>query len=886
MNPTQQACQKALFVIAGCIVAALALAPGAKANLEFSSVSATLTETDGSLSRQAGAHPDLTFEFSLPAGPPEAVRDVELELPPGLLGNAEVLPTCSIQQMVNGWYGAPNCPVSSQIGYIDLELSNAVNPVAVYNMEPGPEAPALFAFQYLGAIATISAGVRPEDYGVSSGSLEIPQILNVLAAKLTIWGVPADPSHDALRQGRGFGWIEPGFPHSSEAPMVAFLRNPTSCSAPAPFTVRGDSWEQPGIFDTRLLAEDSNGTPFVFNGCENLKFAPKLTAQPTAAAAATPAGLEVEFEVPQNETPDGLSTSDVRSTVLTFPTGMTVSPSSAQGLGSCGIAEIGLGTNDPPSCPPSSKLGTVKIETPLLGEELEGDVILAKQKDNPFGSLLAMYMAVKGPGFYLKLPGRVDLDPQTGQVTASFSDTPQLPFSKLSLELKSGPRAPLTLPSACGTYAIQTEITPWSGTDPVRGQSTFKVDQACDGGGFDPKLRAGTADPSAGESSPFTLQVLREDGEQNLSRIDTTLPEGLLAKLAGVPLCGDAAATSGDCPAASRIGKTIVGAGAGSNPLYLPEAGKAPTAIYLAGPYKGAPYSLVVKVPAQAGPFDLGTVAVRSGIRLDPVTTRASVASDPLPQILEGIPIAYRDVRVEIDRDGFMRNPTGCEPMKVESTLFGSGGATASPSARFQAVNCERLAFKPKLALKFSGPTHRSAHPALKATLKMPKGGANIGKAVVTLPETEFLENAHIRTICTRVQYAADNCPKGSVYGYAKAWTPLLDKPLRGPVYLRSSNHTLPDLVASLDGQIHVDLAGRIDSPGGKIRNTFWAVPDAPVSKFVLTMQGGAKGLLVNNEELCQAKPRARAEFTGQNGKRSASRPLVKIDCGKHVRKR
>jgi hypothetical protein len=887
-----------------CLVGFAIAASGASASLEFESTSVTVNApgdtpvlspfgffdyvAGGTPIRDAGAHPDLAFHFKVPKA--ESVRNINLALPPGFIGDPTSAPTCKQSDFYSTAGNLPDCPVPSQIGFVRGLNENPAVPgfygAGIFNLDHGPGVPARFGFSWLGAYIFIEPTVRPDDYGLSSGSKATTQVETVREAEVTIWGVPQDPAHDALRVAQG-GYPPtelPGIP--SEGEPQPFLRTPTSCSEePVTFTAEGNSWEEPGVFDVIPMTSDPDGVEFRFEGCENLPFAPTLAASTTSSAADSPTGLAIDIEVPQNEDPYGLSTSDVRKVVTTFPQGMTVSDSSAAGLGSCSQGQIGIGSTGAPSCPDSSKLGTVKIDTPVLDEQLEGNLYLAKQNDNPFGSLLAIYLAVKGPGFYLKLPGKVDLDPVTGQMTTTFSETPQLPFEHLRLELRSGPRAPMTTPRECGTYAVKSEFVPWSGTAPVLGESKFTVSENCSKG-FAPKLRAGTASPAAGSSSPFTLQVTREDGEQNLSAIDVTLPEGLLAKLAGVPLCGDAQAATGDCPAASQVGKTVVGAGSGPTPVFVPEAGKAPTAVYLAGPFKGAPFSLVVKVPAQAGPFDLGTVAVRSGIYVDPVTARASVKSDPLPQILQGIPIAYRDVRVEVDRPGFIQTPTGCEAMKVESTIYGSGGASASPAANYQASNCDRLGFKPKLSLKFTGPTHRSAHPALKATLTMPKKGANIGKAVVTLPRTEFLENAHIRTICTRVQYAADNCPKESIYGYAKAWTPLLDKPLQGPVYLRSSNHTLPDLVASLDGQIHIDLAGRIDSPGGKIRNTFWAVPDAPVSKFVLRMQGGDKGLLVNNEELCKAKPRAKAEFTGQNGKRSVSNPLVKLGCGKSPRKR
>jgi hypothetical protein len=869
-----------LILLLGVLAAA---APRSQA-IGFASAGVEFREgTPRGVPLQAGGHADFTTG-AVVADPWEAPRDITFDLPPGLVGNPSATPRCSLVMFVKDLTAPDFCRPETKIGM--LEVLFAGNPAGrepIFNLTPPNNRVALFGVKPLNVNAYISVGIRPGDYGITAGGLAISQAERVLAVRVRIWANPFDPVHDVER-----GFLS-GFESLVNPPAERpFLTNPTSCSeTPVSFTARMDSWLNPGVFTTTTFDEDVTGTPVRFEGCEKIPFAPSMLVKPTNSEASGTGGLSVDLTVPQNEDPDGVATSMVRSTVVTFPKGMAISASSANGLSACSTAQIGIGSNDPPTCPESSKIGTVDIKSPALEDEVHGDLLVAKQKENPFGSLLAVYMAVKGPGFYLKLPGKLETDPSTGQVTTTFTDTPQLPFETLHMDIKSGPRAPFTLPSKCGDYTIESVITPWSGNPPVTQNSTFSVNQGCDNASrFAPELKAGPTNPVAGKHSPFVFKITRGEGEQNLAGIQATLPEGLLAKLKGVPVCGDAQAATGACPAGSQVGTTTVAAGEGSSPVWVPQPGKAPTAVYLAGPYKGAPYSLVVKVPAQAGPFDLGTVAVRNGLHIDPVTTKVTVKSDPLPQILEGIPIAYRTVYVSIDRDGFTLNPTDCSSMAVTSTLTSATGATANPSDRFQVGDCAALGFKPKLSLKFSGPTHRSAHPKLKAVLTMPKSGANIGKAVVTLPKTEFLENAHIRTVCTRVQYAADSCPKGSVYGYAKAWTPLLDGPLQGPVYLRSSNHTLPDLVASLDGAIHVDLAGRIDSPGGKIRNTFWAVPDAPVSKFVLTMQGGDKGLLVNNTELCRANPHAKAEFTGQNGKSSVSNPLVQTDCGKSSRKR
>jgi hypothetical protein len=878
-----------------CAVIATSAVP-AQADFGFSEGSIALSGPGGAFSRQAGAHPDMTTKMAFPASvrppfelalPDELIRDVEVKLPPGFVGNPTAVPVCSTADLVNHNFGYSNCPNASQIGLVTIEgklFGGGIgsNELAVYNLEHDPGVPALFGFKASGQISTIVPRVRPDDFGISAASLTIPQGVALTAIRLTLWGVPADSSHDTERVPVGGSDVPSGSPVPSNARRTAFLSNATSCSeAPQVFTFRGDSWENQGKFFTKSVTEDSDQVPFLTEGCEKLRFDPAVTAVPGSHRAGAPTGLDVDIEVPQNDSPDGLATAHVRKTAVTFPRGVSVSPASAAGLGSCAPAQIGLGSNDPPTCPESSKIGTVEIESALTDETLKGDVIVAKQNDNPFNSLLALYLAVKGPGFYLKLPGKVDLDPRTGQLTSTFADTPQLPFDSLRLSLRGGPTAPLVAPKSCGVYDTHIEMTSWASDAVVSLESPMTIDEGCDGGGFAPTLHAASTNPIGGGFSPFTLQVSRHDGEQNISRIDASLPAGQLAKLAGVPLCSDSAALTGSCPAASQVGTATVAAGSGTLPVYVPQPGKDPTAIYLAGPYKGAPYSLVVKVPAQAGPFDLGTVAVRSAISIDPITTQVSVKSDPLPQILQGIPIDYRDIWVEMKRPDFMLNPTSCDPTKVAATIVSDQGAQAAISSRYQLAACGELGFKPKLALSLSGPTHRSAHPKLRAVLTARKGDANIGRAQVTLPKTEFLENAHIQTICTRVQFAAHACPAKSVYGYAKAWSPLLDKPLSGPVYLRSSSHELPDLVASLDGQIHVDLAGRIDSVRSRIRNTFDFVPDAPVSKFVLTMQGGKKGLLVNNTELCKTAPRAEVALDGQNGKVADSSPLVGTDCGK-----
>ena len=561
-------------------------------------------------------------------------------------------------------------------------------------------------------------------------------------------------------------------------------------------------------------------------------------------------------------------------------------------------------------CPEVSKIGTVEVKTPLLDRVLRGSLFLVTPYENPFGSLIALYMTVKSfrLGIVVKLAGRVQADPQTGQLIGAASDLPQLPFSSVRVRLREGARAPLITPPACGTYRTEAVLTPSSGTAPVTASSSFEINSGPGGGPcpnpnnppFSPGFSAGAISNSANSYSPFVLRLTRQDGHQDLVRFSSALPRGVLGKIAGVSQCPEAQlallkAKTGieerdnpSCPANSLLGKTWAGAGVGSQLTYVPGR------LYLAGPYNGAPLSVVAVTPAVAGPFDVGVVVVREALTLDPKTAQVSVdgaASDPIPHILAGIPLSVRDVRVMVDRPQFTRNPTNCSRSDVFARIGGGGldpFSTADDTfvdlfAPYQAADCASLGFKPRLGFQLRGGTKRGGHPALQAVVRPREGDANISRAVVKLPRSAFLDQGHIRTICTRVQFAQKNCPKGAIYGRAVAFSPLVDGPLTGPVYLRSSNNTLPDLVVDLTGppsaQIKVELVGRIDSVRGGIRSTFSGVPDAPVSKFILRMQGGKKGLIVNSRNLCRSTNRARVTMKGQNGKIHSFRPKVRAKC-------
>jgi hypothetical protein len=875
----------------------------ARANLAFDHVGFDLAQPDGTFSRQAGAHPDLTVAFGLPvadtlndgrvsSGPVESVRDVDVDLPLGMVGNPTSLATCDPVRLANPGGGGSNCPVASQIGVVDGVAADFgsldVFKVGVYNIGHGPDVPARFGFNYRSTVATIDARVRPGDYGISSGSFSISQALAVESIKLTLWGVPADPSHDTYRQPAGIGAIactsptDPSCPRiSTEAPVTPFLSTPTSCSdTPAAFTMRGDSWEHPGIFDTQARPADQDGTPFVFDGCERLAFAPTVDVAPLSRVADAPTGINVDVKVPQSDDANGLSTAHVKRVVMTLPQGMSVSPSSAAGLGACAPAQIGLGTNDAPQCPDSSKLGTVRIDTPVLPDPLTGDIILAQQNENPFRSLIALYIAVKGPGFYVKLPGKIDLDPTTGQLTATFDNTPQLPFSRLQVAFGGGSQAALATPPSCGTYNTHIDVTSWASTTPVSLNSPMTIDQGCDALPFAPSFTAGTTNPLAGQDSPFAFTLTRADRTPYLSNISTVLPAGLLARISSVTQCAAGPATTGGCPADSEVGSTSVLSGPGAQPLGLKGH------VYLTGPYnnpatgQNAPFGLSIAVPTagQAGPFDLGVVVVRAGIYVDR-NAKVTVKSDPLPTIIQGVPLRLRQVVVNIDRPKFMFNPTSCAASSVFGSFAALGGAVSEQSAAFQPGGCGDLDLKQKLALKFTGKSSITdgTHPGVDATLTDTGGGANLKKAEVKLPLALALDPDNANGLCKPEQRVALSCPKSSIVGTATAKS-LLPHDLTGSVYfvegLRKTAsgrtvRTLPKLwiPLSADGvTVDLDASSNVDSTG-RLVTTFDNIPDAPFSSFHLNISGGKHGILVvsGKPSTCERDKTIDSRFTGQN---------------------
>jgi hypothetical protein len=896
----------ALAVATATAVVGLGLSVPAASAIEYDSLGAWVTDTAGAPVRQAGAHPDVRFRFTLPkhdsgdpvSFPAEAPHQMIVDLPPGLVGNATAADTCSETMMKAGPSGNNAlCPIAAQVGIayvLNAERDTATSlPAPIYNLERPVGAPAVFAFNTIGSVVRMTPSVRPGDFGITVDSGDISQGIPVHGADITLWGVPADPSHDPQRYAELFssGIITP--PAKTQAPRRPFLTTATSCpGVPEVTTARLDGWDSIGQFATGSFTSDFDDVPFTLTGCDRLAFDPTVDVKTTTAKADAPTGINVDLKVPQSSAPDGLATAHVKDVTVTLPEGLSVSPGSAAGLAACTDAQVGLDSSAVEQCPQASKIGTVEVITPLLEDPLAGSVYVGSQEsDDPqSGKMFRIFIVAEGSGVRIKLEGAVKADPSTGQLTSTFVNNPQLPFSELRVKFYSGPGAALATPAACGTHTTNTGLTSWSGKA-AGNSSPFEV--ACrEGlGGFAPAFTAGSVSPVAGGFSPFTVAVTKPDGQSAIDGLSVDMPKGVLAKIKG--------------NLGTQVGSVTAFAGSGSSPFPLPGR------VFLEGAYGDAPYSLRVVVPAKAGPYDLGEVVVRQKVYVDRTTAQVRVVSDPIPTIVKGVPARLQRLDVNVDKPGFMVNPTSCESKEIKATLHSQAGQTAPINTRFQVGSCGDLSFKPSIALALAGKNQKTTgkHPGVRAKVRQTAGQAGIGQAKVTLPPSLALDPDNAQALCEYVDGTKpdleNHCPKGSIVGRAKATTPLLERALTGDVYFvknvrkdpKTGNtiRTLPMIVVALRGEIAINLKGESSTTkAGRLVNTFANVPDAPISQFNLNIKGGKTGILAvtrtrkSKINLC-ARPnshRAAVDLDGHNGKNTDFATTVKTPCKTKAAKR
>jgi hypothetical protein len=866
----------------------------------------------GSLDTQAGSHPfQLTSVVTLnrEAGgggsqPVALPKDIVSELPTGLVGNPTPFSQCTGQEFgesVESKNKVNACPAQSAIGVADVTYNLPhgglyTSRVPIFNLTPRRGEPARFGFEIQGVVPVfLDTSVRTGgDYGVTVSANNISQAENLWSVKLTFWGVPGDRRHDGQR-----GWAclngSVQCPASTAVSPPPFLVMPTSCERPYESTLRADSWAA-GVTPSFQAAPVLYRLPEALDGCNHLPFSASFGVVPDVSSGSSPSGLSVDVHVPQEAAlnPAGLAESTLRDTTVTLPAGVVLNPAGADGLETCSEEQIGYlpgestgdelhFTSNSPSCPDASKIGTVKIKTPLLPNALEGEVYLAAQNANPFGSLIAMYIVAEDPisGVLVKLPGEVVPDPVTGQLASTFKDTPQLPFEDLELHFFGGARAPLSTPALCGSYVTNGLFAPWSGEASVNTTSSFQITTGPNGEPctnplpFAPSLTAGTTNIQAGGFSPFTMTMSRPDGSQNLQAVQLKMPPGLLGLLATVKLCKEAQANAGTCGPESLIGHTTVSVGVGGNP-YSVTGGE----VFITEGYKGAPYGLSIVNPAKAGPFDLGQVIVRAKIEVDRITSVLTITTDDtgpykIPTILDGIPLQIQHINVAIDRPGFTFNPTNCSQMPITGSLTSNQGATKALSVPFQATNCAVLKFAPKFAVSTSGKNSKANGASLSVKLTYPNAPqgtqANIKQVKVELPKQLPSRLTTLQKACTSAQFEANpaGCPAASIIGHAKVITPLIPVPLEGPAYFVShGGEAFPSLIIVLQGYgVTLDLVGTtFISKAGITSSTFKTVPDAPVGSFELTLPQGKYSALTALGNLCTSKLTMPTEFLAQNG--------------------
>jgi hypothetical protein len=913
-------------------------------------------EVGGSVLTQAGAHPfQLTTTIALNQGadkrplenpshkpsvnPVALAKDLHFNWPPGLIGNPSAFPQCTDAQFYKGTEnGAANaCPPQSAVGVATVTVNEpstaevADLTVPLFNMVPRVGEPARFGFNVVQANApvVIDTAVRSGgDYGVTVSSDNITQTAAFLSSQVTVWGVPGDPRHN--RQ-RGWSCLLEAHGRQVEAPLApcsatethpeqqppAFLSLPTSCTGQLTSTVLGDSWIEPlapSAFP--VLAQASMPA---LDSCNRLPFNPSIRVTPDGNAGSTPTGLNVDVHVPQQETlnASGLAEAAPKDITVALPPGVAVNPASGEGLTACSetlAGFTGFSELTPPLktatfterlpdplqqgsnfCPDASKIATVKVKTPILPNPIEGAVYLASQNENPFGSLIALYLIAEDrvSGVVVKLAGETQLT-ETGQIITTFKNSPQAPFEDAELHFFGGERAPLATPARCGPYTTTALLEPWSGNPPASASSTFNITSGpagspCPGATlpFSPTLSAGTSNINAGSFTPLSTTIGRGDGQQDIQSVRLHMPAGLEGVLAGVTLCSEADANAGSCPQGSLIGETTVSAGVGADPVSV-TGGK----VYLTEKYQGAPFGLSIVNPVKAGPFDLehdtanptnqpacDCLVVRARIEVDPLTAELTVTTDPsgphaIPRMIDGVPVQIRRVNVTINRERFTFNPTSCNPQSISGSIAGYEGASQPLSVPFQPTNCLALKFAPDFKVSTAGKTSKASGASLKVKLTYPKAPlgtyANVAKVKVSLPKQLPSRLTTLQKACTAAAFNANpaSCPKESIVGQAKVITPLLPVPLTGPAYFVShGGEAFPDLTIVLQGYgITVQLVGSTQIKNGITTSTFKATPDVPFDSFELTLPQGKFSALAANANLCNSKLLMPTEFTAQNG--------------------
>jgi hypothetical protein len=867
-------------------------------------------------STEAGAHADLAFSLELAHDEEghtvDDPRTASFDLPAGLVGNPSAVPVCTQAEFLAG-ERVPECPPASQVGTIAFEghlLASAVYAsLPLYNLAPSqPGLPAELGFRLVSFAQHLPLEVRPQDSGLTVSARDILANLEPRRLSVDIWGVPAAPVHDPVR-GRwclliGVG-DEPnceGGEQAAEISPLPFLANPTGCG-PAEAEVHVVSWEEPTAWST---AQAEVGP---IADCASLPFEPRIDAGGTTTSTESPSGFDISLVTPTDwSDPNARVAAVLRDAKIPLPAGFSLNPAFAAGLRPCSSVELAGETAQSASsqgCPAASIIGSVEARSPILAEPARGHLYLATPFDNPTGARVAVYAVATAPkaGIQFEMTAKLDLDPQTGHPTLVVEDAPQLPLERLDLALGEGGSMPLVTPASCGDAGGKVELRPWSTPAESRLlQYAVSIDRGPAGGQpcgsaatqpFHPRLSAASTRPRAGTYSAFQLRITREDGEAQLQSLDLELPPGLAARLGAAGICPEpdlAAARARapqleredpSCPPASALGDALFEAGVGGSLARLPGR------IYLAGPDAGSRLSVAVVTPVLLGPYDLGTIMVREPLLLDPRTGALAIGrgGDPLPLLIDGFPLRLRGVELDFDRPELIRNPTSCRTLAVRAIAGGiaSGGQalTADLSEPYRVKGCRQLAFDPVLRIGMLGTTARNGHPGLRALFISHPYESTLASASIAIPRDLLFDPSRLGAGCAEATSAPRSCPPRSVIGRARATSPLLDEPLHGRIYLRRNPKTaLPDLVVELrNGKVGFQLTQRLRMSRFGLRVVSDRLPDLPISRLVLVIAGGRRGLLVRSSGFCHGHRGIGVRLTAHNRKVSKQRVSFTANC-------
>jgi hypothetical protein len=847
-------------------LAALSVSSGPAHAIEIApgGMSLELLDRGGEPEVRAGAHPDRlveVVEFSDPDETKEDPKDMVFDFAPGLNVNPRPVPPCPRRVFDEFPFTGNSCPAESQVGVAGGGANES--PVPLYSIEPGPNEAGLFGIQGFPPLKLL-VRLRPEDQGLSVRLNDLPQAAGSAPPKIRLefWGIPADHQESTL------------------IPRRAMLTTPTRCDAgPLTATAATHTWQQP---DRWVSATADTGHSL--SGCEELPFDPALGFSLATPAADSPSGVGIDLTVPQDEDPAGLATSQLKDANIALPKGMTISPGGADGLLSCSDAQFGLASASDPSCPTASRVGTVELDVPALSKPLAGTIYLGAERP---GERFRLFLAAAAKGSQVKFAGSLHADPLSGRLTAALNDLPEASFARMSLHFDGGPGALLATPLNCAPATTTATFTPYSATTPIERQSA--VELSAPGGSacpaqppFAPTLSGGSTDPRPGHATAFTATVRRRDGEELPERLQIALPAGMSAALGSVEPCPESALAKQSCPTSSRLGKAVAELGPGESPAAIDGE------IYLTGPYRRAPLGLALLFKANLGPFDLGSLSIRATLGIDPLTGQVTLATDPLPSAMEGIPIRFQTLGLDLERPGFMRNPTSCVPATLSATLHSTSGRVARPSSPFALHNCIALPFRPALSLALGERAELGAggRPSLRLGLRVPAKSANLRSLQVALPKLLKLDSGGLREICARRAAQRGQCPPGSRVGSALAKTPLLKAPMKGSLYVaQPPDNGPPDIWAHLAGAgLEVNLRGETGRKDGHPVTRFAGMPDFPLASLALVFSGAKHGLLRLQGDPCGGAGRrlqGEAEIAGQNGARVAARVRVGVGCGR-----